>query len=334
MIKAPKLPPINSLSNEHLIELELFIEKHELEIELGKHKTTSFIYNIYKQEELKRKNKEKYSRKLLKDAENLIMSMQLAHRRPLRAPAESEGGSYKGKRKLKAVPDSEEIQTETKEDRIREKLKKLLKADAEKAEKLVKQLAKRKDGEKFAERIEKIVDGLAKREESLEKYMHFHADSILDEFEHADKLLEQARKEQGAGNHTEAFAKFHGAALLYSELYDQQGMGDALKGIFKEAILSDQIERMEVMDDIRNFDPQEEQIGEMIGGLPEAVLQIANELEKQGNSQAGILSERAMEVFPRRSRRGRRGVCRQSSWAFPWFRGLFQRCRHIKEEGT
>ena len=59
MIKSPKLPRIDSLPEKHVQEIELFIEKHELDIQLGKYKTTRFIYNIYKQEELKRKNNEK-----------------------------------------------------------------------------------------------------------------------------------------------------------------------------------------------------------------------------------------------------------------------------------
>lgn len=149
----PKLPPLSTLPREQIELIESFIEKHELEISIGRQKTAKFIFNIYQQEEMKRKNKEKYSRKLLKDAENLILSMQIS---PVRRSHIEPGGAGPVKRKdfsKRKAMESERIQSETKEEQIRRRLKKFIEQDDEAAEKLVNALLKREDGVELAEKV-------------------------------------------------------------------------------------------------------------------------------------------------------------------------------------
>jgi len=88
---------LSSLSPHQLGELSDFIGKYGLGIELGEEKTANFLLRLWNAEEEKRKHGEKYSRKMLKDAESLILSMnsqasgQAAEKRTQIGPAQVPG---------------------------------------------------------------------------------------------------------------------------------------------------------------------------------------------------------------------------------------------------
>jgi len=68
---------LSSLSPHQLGEISGFIDKYGLGIELGEEKTANFLLRLWNAEEEKRKKGEKYSKKMLKDAERLITSLRI-----------------------------------------------------------------------------------------------------------------------------------------------------------------------------------------------------------------------------------------------------------------
>lgn len=134
----------------------------------------------------KKEKRKKNSRKLLKDAEKLILTIN----QPKLHEAERRGGKSRKKRsKWKAgTPD---VLGQTKEEIISSKLEALLLADPKRTEKLIKDLAKRADWEEFTERISIIVKGLTDREEDLVEYAKDVVPYLIEVIEIADKLVKQ-----------------------------------------------------------------------------------------------------------------------------------------------
>ena len=211
----PKLPKINSLPQKKLRELELFIERHGLGLQLGKYKTTRFVYNIYKKEELKRKKKEKYSRKLLKDAEKLILSMEL-HVRSGGKKKVNEGGESRPKTRKRTLREDNEIVRE-KEQAIKQKLKRVFKANRKKAHALTRRLVRRGDGMELAERISEIVEGVSRRKESVKKYVQEEVPTLIDTLELADKTMALAEGYRKRARLHKAEVAFVEAAFLYDK---------------------------------------------------------------------------------------------------------------------
>ncbi len=164
----PRAPSIRMLSDAQLDALQSFIEKHELEIELGKQKSLSFLYTLYKKEDAKRAKKEKYSKKLLKDAENLILSMQSippgSGTRPSEPPPAYAQAKPAGKIKDRKLLEIEELASSSKEERIRRKLAELFNQDEKSLEKMVKALLENKEGEKLAARISSLFIQIKEQE--------------------------------------------------------------------------------------------------------------------------------------------------------------------------
>jgi len=200
----PKIPKksFKLLSRKHLDDISDFVERYDLEVNVGKLKTADFLLKLWNEEERKRKKGERYNRKMLGDAEKLIGALNAAFADGTisRSGEPGEKGEKTTTTKYfeRRRAEMEESIRTTLEMKIRDKLKELFVTNSKAGESLVQQLLGRADAEQLAERISSLIHGINERNEDLEKYARDVVPTLVQKLDEVKKCQEDGRHEFAA----------------------------------------------------------------------------------------------------------------------------------------